>query len=110
MMYGNHPELTGSQNLGKTYTGGIMHLMDWHMLIAGLGGYTDAVNPNLAAPENQPQSDEGQHGLWHALITNGPSPRTELTGKAIWGTKYAIKYPKKLVWNTYSRKNTDDIQ
>lgn len=75
-----------------------MHLMDWHMMIAELGGYQGAVNPNDGTT-SRPEQDEGQSGLWNALVNNRASPRNKLAGTA-WGRQsYAIDWPNKLVWS-----------
>lgn len=97
LLYGNHPELLASTLKGSTYSKGIMHLMDFHMMIAHLGGYSGPVNPNVGAQQHT-QQDEGQAGMWEAVVNNLPSPRTKLTGHARFGSKYAIDYPLKVVW------------
>jgi len=97
LLYGNHPELLASTLKGKTYSKGIMHLMDFHMMLAHLGGYSGPVNPKVG-PQQHTQQDEGQAGMWEAIVNNLPSPRTKLTGHARAGATYAIDYPLKAVW------------
>jgi len=52
---------------GTTYTGGYMHVTDWHVTLATLGGAT--------LPPKGPMDG---HDMWTALTTNGKSPRTEI--------------------------------
>ena len=82
--------------LDYCHSKGIMHLMDFHMMIAHLGGYSGPVNPKVG-PQQHTQQDEGQAGMWEAVVNNLPSPRTKLTGHALSGY-YAIDYPLKVVW------------
>jgi len=52
---------------GTTYTGGMMHITDWHATFAALGGAT--LKPKAALDGND---------MWSALTTGAVSPRTEL--------------------------------
>jgi len=110
--------VTGSQvplaRRGSTYTRGMMHLLDWHMLIAQVGGYSGTVNNGrfsaLAQESNVPQEDQGLPGLWDALVNDRNFARQNITGKAIWGARFYISWPYKVCSNTGVSENSQDIR
>lgn len=72
LIWGKHPELTAAK--GSKYTGGFMHLTDWHMTIAHLGHATpyDGWNPGKL-----PSLLSDGMNIWEALVSNGESPRSK---------------------------------
>merc|ERR1712216_416022 len=52
---------------GTTYTGGLMHVTDWHATLAALGGATLAPKAPLDGID-----------MWNALTSGAASPRTEI--------------------------------
>uniref|UniRef100_A0A7S0FUS0 Sulfatase N-terminal domain-containing protein n=1 Tax=Pyrodinium bahamense TaxID=73915 RepID=A0A7S0FUS0_9DINO len=68
LIWGKHPDLVASESKGKIYTGGIMHLVDWHATLAALGG---------VAPRSWRYEPSGV-SVWRAVLQGAPSPREEL--------------------------------
>lgn len=106
-VYGRHPQLDSSPLRGKTYNKGPIHLMDFHMMIAELAGYTGRVNPH--APASQPELDEGHSGMWNVLVNDQESPRKKMAGHGLL-MSYAIDWPFKAVWgNTWGLSTKDGV-
>jgi len=68
MVWGKHPDLESSSMKGKTYTGGFMHLVDWHATLAELGGASLDAGPFPASGKS----------VWRAVLNNEPSPRQSI--------------------------------
>lgn len=75
LIWGKHPDLERSSVKGKVYTGGFMHLVDWHMTVAHLGHATPYDEWNPADLASVPS--DGLN-IWEAVTSNGPSPRNEV--------------------------------
>jgi len=72
MVWGKHPDLQASSMLGKMYTGGFMHLVDWHATMAELGG----------ASLDTGRFPASGTSVWKAVLSNGKSPRQEIGVKS----------------------------
>jgi len=71
LVWGKHPDL--NENKGSTYTGGFMHLVDWHMSLVHLGHATPSASWN---PASLPLRSDGMN-VWEALTGNSHSPRND---------------------------------
>jgi hypothetical protein len=79
LVYGRHPDLANHN--GATYTGGRMHLVDWHATMATLGqlGHCNGDSPpTCPLPITDPMQIGHSNGfnVWNALITDTQSPAT----------------------------------
>jgi arylsulfatase A-like enzyme len=70
LVWGSHPDLETAK--GSTYTGGFMHLVDWHATLAHLAGVAGSNT------HGKKVGDIDGYSMWEALISNSPSPREEL--------------------------------
>jgi len=69
---GSHPELSQSSILGQTYSGGFVHMVDWHATMVMLGHATPL--------STDPPNDVNGTSVWQALLANSASPRTKFIG------------------------------
>ena len=74
MVLGTHPELELAKTKNHTYSGGFMHLVDWHATLLHLAHAT----PTSLDPPN----DMNGISMWKHLVDDLPSPRTELISNA----------------------------
>jgi len=96
LVYGKYSDFPVYEQL-QVYDSGLVHLMDWHMLIAELGGYMGPVNARV--PDHQRfEQDEGQPFMWRALISNSPF-RKKAVGNAKNLRFFALDWPYKVVWS-----------
>ncbi|CAJ1345925.1 unnamed protein product, partial [Effrenium voratum] len=100
LLTGTHPELDAAATKGKTYTGGFMHLVDWHATLLQLA--------HSSPTSREVPNDVDGIGLWRALVQDAPSPRTEfisnISGRAIRSGDY------KLVWTSEGKSPLGENQ
>ncbi len=66
--------LVPADRRGTTYTGGLIHVMDWHATFAALGAGAGGSDPAAAVADAKTLDGVA---VWDALTTGGPSPRNE---------------------------------
>lgn len=70
LIFGSHPELEAARSRNQTYSGGFLHLVDWHATLLHMAHAT----PSSRAPPN----DMDGISLWRQILNDLPSPRKEM--------------------------------
>eukprot|EP00435_Cladocopium_sp_Y103_P042759 s477_g11.t2 len=70
LIFGSHPELEAATSRNQTYSGGFLHLVDWHATLLHMAHAT----PSSRAPPN----DVDGVSLWRQILNDSPSPREDM--------------------------------
>jgi len=97
MIHGKHPDLAASSMRGKMYTGGFMHLVDWHATLAELGG----------ASLDSGRFPASGTSVWRALLNNEPSPRQQI---AIRSGETGVSYFREGDWVLMTLRRSNALE